>query len=141
MKQQVAEVYKMIFNFLLNAAKWFNKPAPFRFFDSFNTAILADSKSAEDGISAAIDRILEKSHATGLIWTHEIRHGTHNANQRLERLGTVVEDLRMKVDERRAEDRLQQEEILNLGRQLVPLLQQIFQTVDQEAKGNYALTS
>lgn len=130
MKRQVVEVYKMIFDFFLKAAKRFNKSSYSRFFDSFNAAILADSKSAEDGINAAIDRIEESNHATGLIWVNDIRHETRNTNQHLEKLETAVEDLRTKVDEHRAKDP-QQDEILILGRKILPLLKQIIQREDQ----------
>ncbi|KAL1648715.1 hypothetical protein SLS58_001890 [Diplodia intermedia] len=134
MKKELAEVYKKLFVFLWEAAKWFTKPAYRRLLNSFNQAILKERKAAEDGIISAISKIRQMGEQEGLRWTSDIKDTTHDVNDRLKEMGSAFQSMEAKVDECRAESRCTQQQLLAMGRNMLHLLEQNFRKMDWEAQ-------
>ncbi|KAL1623874.1 hypothetical protein SLS54_004340 [Diplodia seriata] len=137
MKKELAEVYKKLFVFLWEAAKWFTKPAYRRLLNSFNQAILKERKAAEDGIISAISKIRQMGEQEGLRWTSDIKDTTHDVNDRLKEMGSAFQSMEAKVDECRAESRCTQQQLLAMGRNMLHLLEQNFRKMDWEAQVQY----
>ncbi|KAF2135437.1 uncharacterized protein K452DRAFT_239385, partial [Aplosporella prunicola CBS 121167] len=127
LKAQLAEVYKKLFVFLWEAAKWFKKSSARRFLNSFNKTIVEERKKAESGINSAIDLIRERSQVEGLRWTNEIKDSSRNVEDRLK-------ELAIKVDECREENRFSQQELVTIGKRMVLLLEQNWKKADFETK-------
>ncbi|KAF2707697.1 hypothetical protein K504DRAFT_435598 [Pleomassaria siparia CBS 279.74] len=73
MHRQLASIYTSLFLFLLKVAKWFNKSATGRFFDSFNASVKQEHDEAVADINRSIDMIMEQGGVEELVRTEYIR--------------------------------------------------------------------
>ena len=137
MQMELAEIYKHLFLFLLEIAKWFNKPSFSRFFDSFNKALQQEHDVAVSTINDYVDKITDKGRIEGLVRIEDARQTGDIIESKLDLFGpkiaNIEQHLETIVDQARTQGQFQQHQ-LPVGSMLKLLCEQVDWTV-REALG------
>jgi hypothetical protein len=129
MQKDLAEVYKQLFAFLLEAGRWFNKSGFSRFFDSFNTAVKEKHDNAVAILNEHIDVIAQKGFVEGLLRAEDVRRTADIIEWKLDlfvipRLESIEDNLGALTEEVRKQPQLMQDQFLTAGNTMVNLLMQ-----------------
>lgn len=139
MQGDLAEVYKQLFLFLLETAKWFNKSGFSRFFDSFNKAVKEEHDVAVSSINDHIDIIAKKGFVEGLLSIEDVRQTGDIIEWKLDllvpRITNIEQNLEMLVDELRIQGQFQQDQLLSAGYSMRSLLLEQFDSKIRELVG------
>lgn len=125
MQMELAEIYKHLFLFLLEIAKWFNKPSFSRFFDSFNKALKQEHDVAVSTINDYVNKITDQGRIEGLIKIEDARQTGDIIESKLDlvfgpKIANIEQHLETIVDEVRTLGQFH----LSVGSMLNPLFEQ-----------------
>ncbi|KAF2654294.1 hypothetical protein K491DRAFT_679769 [Lophiostoma macrostomum CBS 122681] len=137
MQKDLAEVYKQLFSFLLEAGRWFNKSGFSRFFDSFNTAVKEKHDAAVAILNEHIDLIAQKGFVEGLLRTEDVRQTADIIEWKLDlfvipRLESIEDNLGALAEEVRKQPQLMQDQFMAAGNSMLNLLMQQVDTSLQD---------
>lgn len=126
MQKELAEIYKHLFLFLLEVAKWFIKPSFSRFFDSFNKALKQQNDVAVSIMNDYIDTVTDKGRIEGLIRIEDVRQTSDIIESKLDMLAPKITNMERHletiVDEARTQGGFQQNQSSSAGESMLNLL-------------------
>ena len=139
MQRELAEIYKHLFSFLFEVARWFIKSSFSRFLDSFNKDVKKEHDAAVSIINEYIDIIAERGMMEGLLRIEDVRQTNDILEWKLDllvpKIANIEQYLETIVDENRTQGQFPKHQLLAAGNLMLSLLSEQVDSKIRETLG------